>query len=165
MPKDIAQRIKLIDFGGFTTESSLHGFRSVSVGHISDSKRLALLYSAVDCVVVPSMVESFGQVAAESLACCTPVVCFDTSGLRDIVQHEKSGLVAEAFAPNSLADRMLTIIKMPSESRRSMGLSGKQHIISQFSYPIVAKKYLKVLHDAENIKKIYIIGCSVISVI
>jgi glycosyltransferase involved in cell wall biosynthesis len=147
------KKVKLIDFGGNETEDVVFGFSSVSVGHIKEPEELALLYSAVDCVVVPSMVESFGQVAAESLSCCTPVLCFDTSGLRDIVQHKKSGLVAEGFTAKSLADCMLMLICMTPDDRATMGKEGREHVVSMFSYSVVNRQYLKILQDAQSIKK------------
>ncbi|QUX93719.1 glycosyl transferase [Marinomonas sp. A3A] len=150
---EIKKKIKLIDFGGSVAKSDIFGFSSISVGHISDSKELALLYSSVDCVVVPSMVESFGQVAAESLSCGTPVLCFDTSGLRDIVKHKHSGLIAEAFSVQSLADCMLALIGMSPDERKAMGRVGREHVVSQFSYPVIREKYFKILDDAESLQK------------
>lgn len=147
------RKIKLIDFGGSEASSNFYGFSSISLGHIKDPNDLALLYSSVDCVVVPSMVESFGQVAAEASSCTTPVLCFDTSGLRDIVQHGKTGLVAEAFSAQSLADCMLTLIGMSPEKRKAMGQAGRNHVVSQFSYPVVSEQYFKIVQDAADLKK------------
>lgn len=156
LSNETIKKIKLIDFGGFNARSEFFGFSTTSVGHIKDPQDLALLYSAVDCVVVPSMVESFGQVAAEALSCATPVLCFDTSGLRDIVQHEKTGLVAKAFSAQSLADYMLTLVNMSPDKRKSMGQAGREHVVSHFSYSVVSKQYFKILQDAEELKKNYL---------
>jgi glycosyltransferase involved in cell wall biosynthesis len=152
LSQNLFERIKLIDFGGTVSVGFLHGFRSISLGHIHDPRELSLLYSAADCVVVPSMVESFGQVAAESLSCGTPVVCFDTSGLTDMVFHQKTGLVAYAFEPESLADRLLEMIEMSREQRKAMGKAGRDHVIAEFSPRVVAEDYFKILNDAAVIK-------------
>lgn len=156
LSNETIKKIKLIDFGGSKVRSVFFGFSSTSVGHIKDPKDLALLYSAVDCVVVPSMVESFGQVAAEALSCATPVLCFDTSGLRDIVEHEKTGLVAKAFSAQSLADCMSMLISMSSDKRKAMGQAGRDHVVNHFSYPVVSEQYFKILQDAEDLKKKYL---------
>ena len=154
LSQNLFERIKLIDFGGTVSVGFLHGFRSISLGHIHDPRELSLLYSAADCVVVPSMVESFGQVAAESLSCGTPVVCFDTSGLKDMVVHKKTGLVADAFKPESLADRLLEMIEMSSDERKLMGKAGRDHVVAEFSPRVVAKEYAKILDDAALIKQL-----------
>ena len=146
-------KIILIDFGGQKGESKLCGFRNISSGFIDDSKYLAQIYSMADCVVVPSMVESFGQVAAESLSCSTPVICFDTSGLRDIVIHKYNGLVARAFSEKSLCDQLKKMIEISKKERQIMGQKARDHILENFSYSIVTEKYLKILHDAIILKK------------
>lgn len=152
---ELLSNIVLVDFGGSISEGILHGFRSISVGHIKEPDYLAKLYSMADCVIVPSMVESFGQVAAEALACETPVVCFDTSGLRDIVLQGETGIVASAFDVKSLMDCLLSMINLPKDERLKLGQRGRRHVLDKFSYPIVSKQYLKILEDAVELKKVH----------
>ena len=146
------RKIKLIDFGGSKCETTVYGLKNISFGHISNPKDLAVVYSISNCVLVPSMVESFGQVAAEALSCETPVICFDTSGLRDIVKNDFNGLVAKAFEPESLAEKILTMFEMSQEKRNQMGSDGRKHVLDNFSYSVVAKTYQQILADAERIK-------------
>lgn len=152
---ELASNIVLVDFGDSISEGYLHGFRSISVGHIKQPDHLAKLYSIADCVIVPSMVESFGQVAAEALACETPVVCFDTSGLRDIVLQGETGLVALAFDVKSLMNCLLSMINLPEDERLKLGQRGRRYVIDKFSYPIISKQYLKILEDAVALKKVH----------
>lgn len=49
------------------------------VGTIRDEAELARWYSAADVLVNLSPEESFGKVAAEALACGTPIVCLDST--------------------------------------------------------------------------------------
>ena len=49
------------------------------------------LYSLADVTIVPSKMEVLGQTALESLACGTPVVAFNNTGLSDIIIHKKNG--------------------------------------------------------------------------
>jgi glycosyltransferase involved in cell wall biosynthesis len=151
--RSMAGKVKFVEFGGKLSKSTVHGFECVSIGHLNDPTDLNLLYASVDCVVVPSMVESFGQVAAEALACGTPVVSFDTSGLKDIVLHDQTGLAAEAFSPESFALNMLKIIEMAPEERRALGLNGRAHVEKMFSFPVVKKQYLEIINDAVELKK------------
>lgn len=142
-------RIKFIDFGGDVKESSsLFGFETISFGHVADPHELALLYSSADCVVLPSLVESFGQVAAEALACETPVVSFNTSGLRDIVINQQTGLLAKSFCSESMAEQLFKMFKVSKQCRIELGVNGRNHIVDNFSLPVVAKLYKEIIDDA-----------------
>lgn len=81
----------------------IRDLKVVSLGTIHDQSKLAKLYSAATLTVVPSRSESFGQVAAESLSCGTPVVAFRYSGLIDIVDHCKNGYLASPYDAQDLA--------------------------------------------------------------
>ena len=50
---------------------------------------------------MPSLIESFGQLALEAASCGVPTVCFENTGVTEIVQHLKTGYVAKN---NSEAD-------------------------------------------------------------
>lgn len=67
------------------------------VGRINSESELAKLYCAADVTCVPSLIESFGQTAAESMACGTPAVVYACSGLVDIVDHRENGYAAIPF--------------------------------------------------------------------
>ncbi|MHA7855895.1 glycosyltransferase [Marinobacter shengliensis] len=150
-------RIKLVDFGGTSSGTSCwQGFHSISIGYISEPEELALLYSLAQCVVVPSLVESFGQVAAEAASCETPVVCFHTSGLRDVVMEGETGFLAECFSAESLAQKIKSVIEMPDHSLIDMGVRARRHVQSNFSYSVVKEKYFEIIRDAEAIKKEYL---------
>ena len=45
------------------------------------------------------------------------------------------------------------IIKISEKTRLRMGQNGRKHILEKFSYPIIKKKYIKILQDAIALKK------------
>jgi glycosyltransferase involved in cell wall biosynthesis len=57
-----------------------------------DNKTLWALYRCADVVVVPSLYEPFGITALEAMAAQTPVIASDTGGLKEIIQHEQTGI-------------------------------------------------------------------------
>ena len=72
---------------------------------------LKKLYSSADVMVVPSKMETLGQTAIESLACGTPVVAFNNTGLSDIISHKKNGYLAEFLNEQDLANGINWILK------------------------------------------------------
>jgi glycogen synthase len=72
-------------------------------GYLTDD--LPLAYRAADLAVVPSVAfESFGLVAAESLACGTPVLVTPLLGLPEVVRDLEPALVLAGLGPEHLAD-------------------------------------------------------------
>jgi len=73
------------------------------VPHLFDDASLAMLYSAVDAVVVPSRLENLPQMATEAQCCGVPVVGFNCGGMPDVVEHGKTGYLAQPYDANELA--------------------------------------------------------------
>jgi D-inositol-3-phosphate glycosyltransferase len=70
------------------------GDRVLFPGRI-DHHQIAQWYSAADCVVVPSYLESFGLVALEALACGTPVIAATTGGMAEYIAPGRNGFLFE----------------------------------------------------------------------
>ncbi|KAF8599603.1 UDP-Glycosyltransferase/glycogen phosphorylase, partial [Ceratobasidium sp. AG-I] len=65
---------------------------AIFMGHLS-GENLAKCYASSDIFAFPSYTETFGQVVLEALASGLPVVGLDADGTRDLVQHERTGLL------------------------------------------------------------------------
>jgi len=81
------------------------------MGHIFDDATLALLYSAADVVVVPSRQEAFGQTASEAQACGCPVVGFNATGIRDVVEHGVTGYLAKPYEAADLVEGVRSVVE------------------------------------------------------
>lgn len=76
------------------------------VGHQDD---VDPWYRLAGVVVIPSREEAFGLVAIEAFAAGTPVIAAPVGGLPEVVEHEKSGLLANPGDPVALADAVYRI--------------------------------------------------------
>lgn len=65
------------------------------LGMVDSSDELAVLYSMADVVAAPSKQENYSGSVLEALACGTPVVAFDIGGMAEIIDHLKTGYIAE----------------------------------------------------------------------
>jgi glycosyltransferase involved in cell wall biosynthesis len=68
------------------------------------SEQLPQWYRAADITVIPSLLEWFGAVAVESLACGTPIVGTDAGGIMDIVDEFECGLLVKPRDAKALAE-------------------------------------------------------------
>ncbi|QRV90103.1 Serine carboxypeptidase [Ceratobasidium sp. AG-Ba] len=71
-----------------------NGVPAIFMGHQS-GERLAECYASADIFAFPSYTETFGQVVLEALASGLPVIGLDADGTRDLVQHERTGLLLQ----------------------------------------------------------------------
>jgi len=71
--------------------------RVVMHGRITNQQELVLFYSASDVCILPSLSENMSNVSVESLLCNTPVLCFDTTGLSEIIKTGINGYKAKKF--------------------------------------------------------------------
>lgn len=108
---------------------------------LSDSD-LALLYASCDVFALPSLLEPFGMVVAEAMACEKPVVASRVGGIPEIVEHKKSGLLVEPADPNSLRKALSAVFADPKAARR-MALEGRKRSVANFTWDNTAKAYEK----------------------
>ncbi len=80
------------------------------LGVVKDDNRMAQIYSAAHMTLVTSRFESYSLAAAESICCGTPVVSFDTSGLRDVVENGVTGWRAQCFDSSDFATKITDLL-------------------------------------------------------
>lgn len=106
------ERIEVVVFGSSQPEKPVDlGFKAHYLGRLQDDLSLRVVYSAADVMIAPSIEEAFGQTASESLACGTPVVVFDRTGLKDIVAHQKNGYVVNHSDIKDLAQGIAWVLE------------------------------------------------------
>jgi glycosyltransferase involved in cell wall biosynthesis len=111
-------------------------------GQLSQSQ-LPRLYQSAAAVVVPSTEEGLGLVAVEALLCETPVVAFDSGGLRDVIQHNRTGLLVPPGDRNALARTLDDLLGR--EGRGSdLGRAGRLYALSAFAPESAARRYADI---------------------
>lgn len=139
--------IELVVFGGSQPEQPIDlGFKSHYIGRLSDDITLALVYSAADVMIVPSIQEAFGQTASESLSCGTPVVAFNATGLKDVVDHKKTGYLATPFGVEDLA-KGITWVLEDQERYQKLRFQSREEGLRKFSAELQAHRYLRLYEE------------------
>jgi glycosyltransferase involved in cell wall biosynthesis len=110
------------------------------LGHVEDDRQLARLYAAADVMVAPSLQEAFGKTLIEAMACATPVVAFDRGGPADIVEHRRTGYLAQAFEPEDLAAGIAWCLAEKDRPER-LGLAAHTRATTLYDIEAVAERY------------------------
>jgi glycosyltransferase involved in cell wall biosynthesis len=141
LPKD---NIHLVFFGRIDADALKKiKFPFTSLGFLHDTVALRIAYSSADLFVAPSIMDAFGKTIAESMACRTPVVCFDATGPKDIVDHKKNGFRAKPFEPKDLA-RGIKWILADSDRYEVLSQNARAKVVNEFDIDVIARKYKKL---------------------
>ena len=111
-------------------------------GQLSQSE-LPPLYQRAAAVVIPSIDEGLGLVAVEALLCETPVVAFDSGGLRDVIQHEKTGLLVKPGDRAALANALDDLLARDGRGSQ-LGRAGRLYALSAFAPESAARRYAEI---------------------
>jgi glycosyltransferase involved in cell wall biosynthesis len=79
------------------------------LGRVSAHEKFLRMAEA-HILLMASVREGWGLAISEAAACGTPSVVYDVPGLRDAVQHEKTGLVLPPY-PLNMTDGMLRLVR------------------------------------------------------
>lgn len=74
------------------------------------SSELANYYRMADLLLMPSQGETFGLVAAEAMACGTPVIAFEVGGLTDVIPNEEIGILIPRNDVRLMAKAVTTLL-------------------------------------------------------
>jgi len=117
----------------------------VQLGYFHDPKRVALLNSAVDVVVVPSSAETFGQICIEAIACGTVVAGYPLAAVPEAIRDGVTGLLAADADPSSLAATVHHLYVHP-ELRNDLARWGRIYIENEWSEFSAYRHFFLALH-------------------
>jgi glycosyltransferase involved in cell wall biosynthesis len=125
----------------------VRSFRSSGITFTSwkRGEELAALFASADIFALPSSTETLSLVSLESMASGVPVLAMNAGGVRDIVQHEGTGLLANsALQFEVMLRRLLEDIPL----RTRLGLQGRRYAEEKTwsrALEILERNYLEAL--------------------
>ena len=115
------------------------------LGFLYDDISMVTLYNAADVTIVPSLEENLSNVIMESLSCGTPVVGFDIGGNSDLIEHKKTGYLAEKMNSEDLARGIDWVLQ--NDNYNKISTNSRQKVLNNFESSLVAKKYIALYKD------------------
>ena len=105
---------------------------------------MPLMFALMDVFALPSHREGVPRSPMEASAMGVPSVVTDVRGCREVVDHERTGLIVPVKDPASLAQAILRVLQHPDEARR-FGQAARQLAVEQFDeqriFETVADEY------------------------
>ena len=116
------------------------GDRVRFLGHRSD---IPDLLAAADLFVFPSLFEGIGGACIEAMATGLPVVCSDIPGMREVIEHGRSGLLVEPANAAALAQATGALLDDP-ERAAAMGRRGRERFEERFTLARSAERMVEL---------------------
>lgn len=105
----------------------------------ADSASLRGYYHRAAVSVVPSLFENCPYAVLEAMAYGIPVVASDNSGLAEIIEDGKNGLLFETGNPESLANQVIRLLSSRL-LRAEIGRAGRFTVESRYDARLVAEQ-------------------------
>lgn len=121
-------------------------FKTNYLGRLADDISLAIVYSAVDVFVAPSLEDNLPNTVMEALACGTPSVAFNIGGMPDMIEHEKNGYLANAFSVEQLTQGIVWILEN-NQRYQQLSDNARNTVENKFTLKHQAIKYLELYQD------------------
>jgi glycosyltransferase involved in cell wall biosynthesis len=106
------------------------------------------LLARARCLVLPSeCYETFGRVAAEAYAAGTPVIAANGGSMREMVSHERTGLLFEQGSADDLVRQVRLILRQPA-LLREMRLHARAEFEARYGATANTRELLTVYRRA-----------------
>ena len=112
-------------------------------GHRED---MPTVLGASTLVVLPSYREGLPKVLLEAAACGKALIATDVPGCREVVQHQKTGLLVPVRDPVALADAIASLLTN-HELRAAMGASGREFVMREHSKEKIGRHFLDLYQE------------------
>jgi glycosyltransferase involved in cell wall biosynthesis len=114
-----------------------------------DRNVIADHYRQADVFVLPSRLETWGDVLLEAMSFGIPCVGVRGQAMEDIIQHEATGLLVDRSQTNDLAGALIRLLSQPP-MRKRMGQAARAVVEKDFTWDRVVDRLEPALMAAAN---------------
>jgi len=155
----LAEAIKLLDvnnvelllLGNMKTALPELPLKVNYMAFVPNEADMAMVYSAADLYVTPSLEENLPNTIMEAMACGTPCVGFDTGGIPEMIDHKNNGYVADCQSAEELAAGIRWVLSEADYA--ALSAKAVEKVRSYYSEWIVAGEYIELYEKISNFVK------------
>jgi glycosyltransferase involved in cell wall biosynthesis len=146
--------VKLLIFGHPSMEIENLKIPFTLLGRIENDQEMAMVYSAADLFLLPSLEDNLPNTMLESFGCGTPIVAFHTGGMVDMIKEGINGYLAPLSDAKSFSEKIIHYWQLSKDERSQLGKNARDLIERNYQLPIQAKSYeiifSKLLNNLRN---------------
>jgi len=138
-------RLRMITHGPIPTGLPLDGVEVIAPTW--DRAMVARLYHEADLFVLPSRLETWGDVLLEAMAYGLPCIGVRSDAMEEIISDGETGLLVPPQDSEALAEALVRLLRDPY-ARARMGQAGRQRVESSFTWDSVVERMSEVLNSS-----------------
>jgi glycosyltransferase involved in cell wall biosynthesis len=112
----------------------------IFAGFRSDIKEIL---SAIDILVIPSLLEGFPMITLEAMAMAKPIVATNIDGITEQILDGINGILVPPKDPSALAKSVIGVLN-DRETARTMGLAARKKVEQEFSVEMMVSETERV---------------------
>ena len=124
-------------------EKIKNDIESVSIPHIYEEAKMAEYFAVSDILLYPTLADNCPLVVLEAMACGLPVIAFNTGGVPELVDHMKTGYIAEYKNSEDLANGVELFLS-DDDLRAKAVILARQRVEDKFRLNQQVDNYLKL---------------------
>jgi glycosyltransferase involved in cell wall biosynthesis len=146
------ENILLLSIGNrdIADNSMWMGYGIIKYGYIEDFNTLSDMYNLANVFVSASIQDSGPMMINQSIACGTPVVCFNIGVSSDLVINKKTGYTAELYNSESLAEGIKTIYELNRNEYEVLSQNSIELAAEKINLTNQVKKFMILINDILN---------------
>ncbi len=137
------ENLFIVIFGNYSFKVNFE-FPVKWFGYQKNVEDIVDLYNCADAVCVPSRQETFGQTASEPQACGVPVVAFNSSGIKEVIRHKKTGYLAKPFVIEDLIYGITWVL----DNSNNLSSKAREFAVKQFHKEKITNKIIEIYKNA-----------------
>lgn len=139
----------LVTSGPIPNTLPLAGVKIIAEGW--NREAIAELYRHADIFVLPSRLETWGDVLLEAMAYRLPCIGVAGEAMEEIIQHGKTGLIVPPENSDALATALIQLLSNEALCRR-WGAAGRQRAEMEFTWERVAERLEPIIKATAKVR-------------